>query len=396
MNKHVVNTAQFATIEGRVLAEALKPLIFVVERRTTYPVLTTVKIDVEGSILRLTGTDLDVEVVAELDVIDASGDWSICVDARLLASIAGAAAVAEMRIELVEQVIEAAKKGERPVTAKMLHITVGEDIRYDVETVISADGFPMMTGERGDLIERFGNGLLVDLLRKTSWCISTEETRYYLNGVCWQAGPNGCRFVATDGHRLAMCRYDAAPVATATSRIIPRKTVLLLQRFFAGQNVSVYARCRDGVESGIHIVADNITIRSKLIEGTFPDVDRVIPRDEPNHRLIVNRQELTDAIGKVSVMARRDFGRAIQFAPGSDGHLTVRGRNSDLGTAEVRLSTPWPEDAPSFGFNGRYITELLAHCCDGEVTIDQKDAGAPFVINDSDETMTRVLMPMRV
>lgn len=377
--------ARFATIEGRVLAHALKPLEFVIERRNTMPILGTVLLAVSGSTLQITGTDLDIQITTNLDLIDAAGNWQICVDARLLGRIARAAGVAEMRIAWVEDRAE---------------ITIGDSLRYEIEAILSPDGFPTMPGTRGAEIERFGNGSLAAMLGKVAWCISTEETRYYLNGVAWQRGLSGSRMVATDGHRLALCRYAPEPAERISSVIIPRKTVALVRKFLAGQDVAIHAVVAANQQGDLaddpaklDLIAGRTTIRTKLIEGTFPDIDRVIPKRH-EHQFAVNRQELSAAIDQVTIMTSQLDGRAVRFFP-RDGNLAVDVKNHDMGSGSARTATAWPDGAPEFGLNGRYIKELLAHC-EGNVIINQIDAGMPFTVTDDDETMTRVIMPMRV
>ena len=112
------------------------------------------------------------------------------------------------------------------------------------------------------------------------------------------------------------------------------------------------------------------------------------------HQFAVNRQELSAAIDQVTIMTSQLDGRAVRFFP-RDGNLAVDVKNHDMGSGSARTATAWPDGAPEFGLNGRYIKELLAHC-EGNVIINQIDAGMPFTVTDDDETMTRVIMPMRV
>lgn len=405
MNKVFKQTKSFVSIEGRVLAKALQPLAFVVERRNTMPILGMVKLALDGPVLTISGTDLDIETSIALDVIDGTGKWAICIGARLLASIARQAGPAEIRIE-VSQRASVGRKGE-PINVPSAVVTVGDNVTYDLDGVMSAETFPTMAWERGSLVEKFGNGSFAAMVEKVSWCISTEETRYYLNGVCWQVGPLGRRFIATDGHKLAMCRYDADVTKDKVDRIIPRKTVSVLRRFASGQDVTVYSRAKatdagvtEDTLTGLEFVLGRMTIRTKLIEGTFPDVDRVVPAaDKQVYHFDINRAELLTAIDQVMVLTSPHGGRAVSFSGGPDQPVTVATTSSDGGSARVRLSSSWPlagkEPAPDFGFNGAYLKDLLLHC-EGNIIVHQIDAGSPFAVADGDETMTRLIMPMRV
>lgn len=394
MNKHVPVVAQFATVEGRALAAALKPLLFVVERRGSYPILSMVKLRLDGVRLQVTGTDLDIEIATELDVSDCSGEWDLCVDARVVAGIARVAGPMLVRLEKVEAIAGKSKDGT-PTSETQLHVTLDNGAAvYRLGNVLGADAFPTLPGERGELIERFGNGMLPEALGKVERVISKEETRYYLNGVNWMIGPNGRWFAATDGHRLLKLDYSSD--SGSGNRIIPRKTVELLTRFFVGADVSVFALLGDGK---IDIEAAGFRIRSKLIEGTFPDITRVIPKsDDVKCHLARPRAELEHALSRLMMLPHSRFGfagRAVRFHPEAGSVAVSMKDQGDFGEATALVGGAWPEGMTEFGVNSRYLRDLLL-TCSGEVTFGIKDAGAPILVSDGDPAMTRVIMPMRV
>lgn len=363
----------FVTIEGRALKQALKPVVAVIERRNNIPILSHVRLSLDTDGLKITGTDLDIEATATIDVIDGAGEWSACLPANVLASIARVSGIAPVRIE---------PNGV---------ITIdGDAATYELHTLPASD-FPDLSGTRGKLIETFTNGMLAATLDKVSWCISTEETRYYLNGVCWEARPDGRRFVATDGRRLALCRYSKDEMETF-SRIIPRKAAGLVTRYLAGKDVKVFATSEDHV---IDFVSPTVTLRTKLIDGTFPDVDRVIPRENAlKYDFVFRRDEIIPAIDK-AIAIGGEADPAIVFLNDAD-RVAIKRKSPDFGNAKVMTAAAWPNNsADKFAFNGRYIREIMS-VCQGEVTLRMIDSGSPFTINDADETMTRVLMPMRV
>lgn len=369
--------SNFVTIEGRTLKHAMRLITDTIERRNTIPILGYVRLSLDKEGLKITGTDLDIEATADIDVIDGAGEWQTCLDASILAGIASVSGVSPVRIE--------------PGKDAAIVTIDGDAATYELQTLPASD-FPDLSGTRGKLIETFTNGMLASTLDKVRWCISTEETRYYLNGVAWQTTANGCRFVATDGHRLALCRYSSAE-DEPSSRIIPRKTVGLIAKHFAGKDVAIFDTDKEGV---IYVAAPGMTIKTKLIDGTFPDVDRVIPREEAlKHDFVFKRDEIIAAVEKASVIGSRDTGgRAIRFF-GKDGRVAIERKNPDFGSATVMTSTAWAGEATSFGFNSRYTREIMG-ACQGEITLRMSDGGSPFLIKDADETMTRVIMPMRV
>ncbi len=387
MNKHVAVVTNFAAVEGRVLAEALKPVCFVVESSNTYPILSYVKLKLDGTTLTVTGTDLNVEVAADIDVIDCAGEWEACVSARVLMQIAKVAGSMSVRIEPRDSV-ETNHKG-KPTTVAEVLVTLDQGEAIYTLYPLSPDSFPSMPGERGDKIEAFTNGQLPAMLNRVSSAMSTEETRYYLNGVCWSVGQ---WFAATDGHRLFKLNYspDGGPMV---QHIIPRKVVLLLSKFLAGADIAVY-----GVKERacLHFVSDGLTIRAKMIEGTYPDIERVIPKAEKVlHTLDLPAAAVTGALRRVTVLRSVRSGRAIRLF-NSDGAVAMEVKNAEMGNVTAVLhGTVWPAGASDFGLNRDYLKDMVVTCAD-VVRIGITDPGAPVLISDNDDTLIRVQMPMRV
>lgn len=373
----------FVTVEGRTLRDALKPLLEVARTRKTIPVMGHVRLDFDGASLRLTANDLDVEAVTVVDAIDGAGEWSICLPARELGGIARVAGPMPVRIE---------PGGGEAGHVATIRLGDGEAV-YTLGQLPASD-FPGRVATPGKVIERFGNGLLAECLAKVAAYVSAEETRYYLNGVCWHGGPKGLRFVATDGHRLACCRYDAEP-CERPARIIPRQTVALILRHMAGADVTV----RDDAGGRLSLVFESagLTLRSKLIDGAFPDFDRVIPQPGP-FTLALKRADMLAAIDRLGVFGRSAFSWKVKLW-GEAGRLALS-RRDDGGAVTVRTASDWPPatagaDLPPIGVNGRYLADMLRDCA-GEASLALTGPSDPFLIRDTDERMTRVLMPMRV
>lgn len=375
----------YVNVEAKALARAMKIANAVIDPRNTIPILSTVRLTYGPKGLTVEGTGLDIFVRISVDEIDGRGEWSTCINARFFAAIIAAAGVAPIRIEPTTQ-------GDEQHTRLGVKIEHGY-ANYEVETLDPAD-FPDIMGDRAGRVERFTNGMFTAMLRKVAFCISTEETRYYLNGVCWQAQPGGKRFAATDGHRLALCRYADNDENASFSRIIPRKTVNFLMQHIDGQDIDVHQIVKGNAPDDVTLdfVAAGIEVRSKLIDGTFPDIDRVVPK-ESAHTLKLNRDEVLQAIKQAQAVSS-ERARAVRFHE-LEGRLHVETKNPEFGNAKIKTSTAWPEGAPSFGVNGRYAAEVIGHC-QGAVTLGMTDGSSPFLISDDDKDMTRVCMPMRV
>jgi len=385
----------FVTVEARELSRVMKIATAIIEKKNTIPVLSCVKLthDMDKSSLEVRATDLDIEIVMDVDTSTGEGNsWSMCIQAHILAQIAAASGVQIIRIEHSSREVPEYQYGNgktRPAyQQEQARIIVGDDAAiYEIDALPS-DDFPSMSRTRSNSIERFRNGMFAETIRKVAWAVSTEETRYYLNGVAWQADPEGMRFVATDGYRLASCRYSKETTG-AWSRIIPRKTVAFFGKFLIGRDVEVFATSDENV---IDIETAGMQIRTKLIDGTFPDVNRVIPK-ETGMTFEINSHEFLTAIKQATAVGGEQS-RAIRFHE-VDGKLNIERKSPDFGSAKVKTSTDWPEGAETFGLNGRYISEIVASCV-GAVKIGMTGPGAPFLVSDEDSTMTRVMMPMRV
>lgn len=387
MNKHVQAAVHFATVEGKALAAALKPICFVV-RTSKYAILAMVKLKLDGTSLTVTGTDLDLEVSATLDVNDCGGEWETCVSASVLLDIARVAGPMMVRIEPRDRVETSRDGKDRTVMPEVL-VTLDDGEAIYTLFPLTPDSFPTLPGERGDKVEAFTNGQLPAALARVSSAISTEETRYYLNGVCWSVGR---WFAATDGHRLLKLEYSPDGGAVV-QHIIHRKTVLLLSRFLCGADITVFA-VKD--RSYLDFVAGGMTIRAKVIEGTFPDIERVIPKaDAIKHSIELRPAAIIAAIRRITVMRSIRGTRAIRIF-NSGGSVGLEMKNVDTGDVTAVLhESKWPEGMSDFGLNCSYLRDMVVTCTD-VVRIGHVDAGGPILISDNDAAMTRVQMPMRV
>jgi DNA polymerase-3 subunit beta len=237
---------------------------------------------------------------------------------------------------------------------------------------------------------------LKTLVEKTRFAISTEETRYYLNGIYLHDVASSeaplIRAVATDGHRLAQVQFSRPDGAKGMPGIIvPRKTVLELTKLIeAAEGEVEIALSPSKIRFGI----DGLTLTSKLIDGTFPDYERVIPRGN-DKTLQVDTRLFTQAVDRVSTVSS-EKGRAVKLNISAE-KIVLTVNNPDSGSAEEELSASYNADPLDIGFNSRYLLDIVGQFKGDTANFDFADAGSPTIIRDpADGSALYVLMPMRV
>ncbi|TJX00010.1 MAG: DNA polymerase III subunit beta, partial [Mesorhizobium sp.] len=256
--------------------------------------------------------------------------------------------------------------------------------------------FPELSAGSFSHIFRLDSVALKGLIEKTQFAISTEETRYYLNGIYLHThdadGKLKLRSVATDGHRLARAEIDApAGSEGMPGIIIPRKTVSELQKLVDDPDIAVTTELSD---TKIRFTIGSVVLTSKLIDGTFPDYQRVIPTGN-DKKLIIDRQSFAAAVDRVSTISS-ERGRAVKLSIG-EGQVTLAVNNPDSGSATEELAADYSSDAIEIGFNAKYLLDVAAQLTGTEAKFMLADAGSPTLIHDmADETTLYVLMPMRV
>jgi DNA polymerase-3 subunit beta len=234
------------------------------------------------------------------------------------------------------------------------------------------------------------------LIEKTQFAISTEETRYYLNGIYFHvAGPGTdqtLRAVATDGHRLAQMELDLPEGAAGMPGIIvPRKTVGEVQRLMEDNEAEVQIELSPGK---IRFTVGDTVLTSKLIDGTFPDYSRVIPVNN-DKELVVDKKEFESAVDRVSTVSS-ERGRAVKLSI-TGGRLLLSVTNPDSGSANEEIEVEYAADPIDIGFNSRYLLDIAAQIEGEAAVLKLADPGSPTLIQDKDpHGALYVLMPMRV
>jgi len=261
---------------------------------------------------------------------------------------------------------------------------------------LPVEDFPVMSD--GDLPHAFSlpAGDLKGLIDRTRFAISTEETRYYLNGIYLHAttadGAAVLRGVATDGHRLARVQLSLPEgAAKMPGVIVPRKTVGEIRKLLDEHDGAVEISLS---ETKIRFAVGPITLTSKLIDGTFPEYERVIPQN--NDKIMeVRCKEFAQAVDRVSTIST-EKSRAIKLAM-SKGALTLSATSPEAGSATEEIEVSYSAAPIEIGFNSRYLLDITEQMSGGDAQFAMADAGSPTIVRDvADASALYVLMPMRV
>lgn len=375
-----------ATVERSHLLRSLSHVHRVVERRNTIPILSNVLLRAEGGRLTLKATDLDLEVT-ETTAADVGTDGGTTVPAHILHDI-------------VRKLPDGAEVSLDTGDGAQLAVKSGRS-RFTLQVLPEAD-FPDLT--TGDFPVRFQipAATLKKLIDRTQFAISTEETRYYLNGIYLHAVTVGkkpmLRAVATDGHRLAQAQVPApAGAEKMTGVIVPRKAVGEIQKLVEAPDATVDVEISD---TKIRVTipgsggAGDVVLTSKLIDGTFPDYARVIPQNN-DKVLKVERASFAEAVDRVSTVSS-ERGRAVKLAL-APGKMTLSVNNPDSGSATEELGVEYEGDDLEIGFNSRYLLDVAGQLQTGSAEFRFNDPGSPtLILDDGEADALFVLMPMRV
>ncbi len=369
------------TIERAALLKSLGHVQSVVERRNTIPVLSNVKLEAADGRLSLNATDMDLEITGSVEAeVGTSGATT---------------APAHTLYEIVRRLPEGAQV-EFDTGAEDGHLTLRSGRSRFTLACLPTEDFPVMSG--GDLPHAFelSAGDLRALIDRTRFAISTEETRYYLNGIYLHAanrdGVDVLRAVATDGHRLASIEIPLpADAAGMPGIILPRKAVTELRKLIdeTGDTVAVSLS-----ETKIRFSFDDAVLISKLIDGTFPDYQRVIPADN-DKELEVDRKLFADAVDRVSAISS-EKSRAVKLSV-SGTTLVLSANSPDSGSATEELEVTYGGDDLEIGFNSRYLLDITQQIEGDSARLTMADAASPTILSEADDgSALYVLMPMRV
>ncbi len=364
------------SIERAALLQALGHVQSVVERRNTIPILSNVLLHAEDGKITFVATDLDIEVSEGTEAkVDVTGD--VTAPAHTLYDIA------RKLPDGAEVSLQINNEERLDVDAGRAHFTL---------PLLPAGDFPKMTADGFTHNFVLSAAELRRLIDKTKFAISTEETRYYLNGIFMHAHDGALRTVATDGHRLALSEM-ALPNGAAglPGVIIPRKTVAEIRRLIDSGEGDVSISVSD---AKIQFNYGSAVLTSKLIDGSFPDYERVIPRGNEKE-LVIDNSIFKSAVDRVATISA-EKSRSVKLMLETDS-LALVVNNPESGNAREDLVVSYGADDLEIGFNAKYLLDVAAQIEGRDATFFLDGPAAPALVKDSEDTESLfVLMPLRV
>ncbi|MBK6702908.1 MAG: DNA polymerase III subunit beta [Caulobacteraceae bacterium] len=368
------------SIERSALLKALNHVQSVVERRNTIPILSNVLLSAQGDSLKLTATDLDIEIAESASAEVERGGQTTAPANYLYDFVRKLPDGSAVKLEV---------NGDDP----RLFISAGKSRLH--LPILPAGDFPSMPSDGFETkfeIEPTELGRLID---KTRFAISTEETRYYLNGIFLHtidSDGQKLRAVATDGHRLALADYPAPKGSVGMPGVIvPRKTINELKRLLddAADLVEISVSPQK-----IRFALGDAVLTSKLIDGSFPEYARVIPKNN-SKKLKIPNKAFAEAVDRVATVSA-ERSRSVRLALDKD-KITLTVNNPDAGVATEDLVAEYGDDALEIGFNARYLLDVAQQVEGENAVFELADSGSPTLVRDeADDAAIYVLMPLRV
>ncbi len=368
------------SIDRADLLKALSHVQSVVERRNTIPILSNVLISAGNDQITLAATDMDIEILEAIPA-NITQDGVVTAPAHMLYDIVR---------KLPEGAeVELGKTSDDP----RLILEAGRS-RFSLPA-LSEDEFPVLSADGISHTFTLGANDLARLIDKTRFAVSTEETRYYLNGIhlhAMEGEDAALRAVATDGHRLALAALPVPDGAAGMPGIIiPRKTVQEVRRLLDGFDDDITISLS---EAKIRFEIGSATLTSKLIDGSFPEYERVIPRANDN-ALDVEASSFSAAVDRVATISA-ERSRSVKMTLEADT-LTLMVNNPEAGQAVEEMSVDYSAEPLEIGFNARYLLDIMTQMEGETARFLFSDTASPTLIKDqSDAHALYVLMPLRV
>jgi DNA polymerase-3 subunit beta len=360
------------------LLPALAVVSGVVERRQTLPILGNLLLSASEAELRIRATDLELEISTRVGA-DVEGAGEVTVPARKFVDICRALPEGA-RIKLRTE-------GERAILAS------GRS-RFTLSTLPGADFPTLELGEAGLLLD-LPSAVLKRLLEKTAFAMAQQDVRYYLNGVMLEFGSGPMIAVATDGHRLAKLTATVGSggetLEESRQIILPAKSVLELRRLLPAEGDPIQVEVS---ERTLRVSFGDTVVVSKLVDGRYPDYERVIPKELPR-KATVDKETLRAALQRAAILSNEKYkGVRVTFAPGT---LGLQAHNPEKEQAEDEIEMDYQGDTVAIGFNVAYIVDVLQAVDREQVDVQFRDAESSAIWSGADtEDETFVIMPMRL
>ncbi|MDF1693588.1 MAG: DNA polymerase III subunit beta [Zhongshania sp.] len=366
------------SISREALIKPLNLVAGVVERRQTLPILANVQLVLNGQELALTGTDLEVELIGRVQLPEGAVQQTgeITIPAKKLVDICKALPDgSDISIQLDEQKL-VMKSGRS---------------RFQLST-LPANDFPSVEQAKGGQVFSLKQGELKRLIERTSFAMAQQDVRYYLNGMLLELSSGHLRLVATDGHRLAMATYlGDINVDQVVQVIVPRKGVVELARLLI--NEEEQAEVIVG-SNHIRVVTTDFTFTSKLIDGKFPDYERVLPRSSTKV-VLGARADLRQAFARTAILSNEKY-RGIRMLL-TNGELRIVANNPEQEEAEETVAVDYHGDNLEIGFNVSYLLDVLSAIHGETAKFSLSDANSSVLVEEADGGNCQyVVMPMRL
>ena len=367
-------------INQSIFFKTLSHLQGIVDKKNSLPILSNILIEARDNALTLSSTDMDISIIERIDC-NVSEDGATTINSQMLYDIV-------RKIDDNNEIEIISNDG------KLLTLR-SNGSRFSLACLPKED-FPIIDQNNSGVNIKINSQIIFKLIDKTKFAISNEETRYFLNGLYFninkEQNKNIVTLVGTDGHRLAkFSHYIEDNIDEVSGVIIPKKTIYELSKLLSERDQSVLISISS---NKIIFTIGNIIFISKLIDGSFPDYKRVIPKDNLNI-LKVNREILLSAVDRVSTIAN-EKSPVIKFKL-LQNVLNLNTINNENSTASEDLKINYNGDDIEIGFNSKYIMDIVNNLEDEEISINLKDNTSPVIATEnSNSNLVYVLMPMRV
>lgn len=358
------------------LLAPLQSVSGIVERRHTLPILSNVLLEKNGDRLTLLATDIEIQITTTTEGAGGDGDGAVTVGARKLQEILRSLPDSNEVSLLLED--------------KRLQVRAGKS-RFSLQT-LPADDFPRLSLADGETREfQISQKAFRQLIGKTQYSMAAQDVRYYLNGLLLLVDGKELRAVATDGHRLAYASVELDTELPRQEMILPRKTVLELNRLLVDTddvlNITLAA-------NQVRFAFGSIVLISKLIDGKFPDYERVIPASLKNH-MTVGRQTLVQAMQRAAILTNEKF-RGVRVVLGENS-LKLIAANAEQEEAQEEIEVQYAGDPIDVGFNVGYLLDVLNNVHADEILWSFNDANSSALITlPGNDRFKYVVMPMRI